>query len=70
MAEPHIPTEQMGVLFEPFVRGSRASHEERSVGLGLYIVKEIVSAQGGEVTVTSNVDAGTTFTLELPQQVP
>ena len=51
-------------LFEPFRRGSVRAD---SLGLGLYIVKEIVRAHGGQVEVMSpDADGKTTFVVELP----
>jgi sigma-B regulation protein RsbU (phosphoserine phosphatase) len=38
------------------------------VGLGLFIVHEIVRAHGGEVAVRSAADEGTTFTVTLPKR--
>lgn len=64
---PEISTQQIERMFQPFVRGSQAGRHQRSVGLGLYIVKEIVAAHGGTVSVDSAHEAGTTFTLLLPK---
>lgn len=41
-----------------------------SLGLGLYIVREIVIAHRGTVEVTSTAEEGTTFTVRLPQLRP
>lgn len=41
-----------------------------SLGLGLFIVKELVRAHGGTVDVTSSPSAGTTFSIRLPRQAP
>lgn len=49
-------------LFEPMTRHSDRRDDVRSVGLGLFIVKEIAKAHGGDVSVRSNVTDGTTFT--------
>ena len=55
-------------IFQPMQRGSAAVDPRgRSVGLGLFIVRHIVDALGGSITVTSSADAGTTFTLSLPR---
>jgi signal transduction histidine kinase len=51
-------------LFDPFKRG-RDTKRPGGLGLGLYIVREIVSAHGGTIEVTSD-NAGTTFRVVLP----
>ncbi|MGH8074205.1 MAG: PAS domain-containing sensor histidine kinase [Lysobacter sp.] len=55
-------------LFQPMVRGTEADIGSRSVGLGLYIVAEIMRAHGGTVTVISTVGHGTEFQAEFPQR--
>lgn len=63
-----IPDELMPSLFEPFRRGKdrRGAH---GLGLGLYIVREITVAHGGEVTVASPAERGTTtFEVRLPRR--
>ncbi|WP_224240720.1 sensor histidine kinase [Hyalangium gracile] len=58
-------------IFEPLRRGKRrASRSDRSIGLGLYIVRELVLAHGGTVDVTSTEAEGTTFTVSLPRTPP
>jgi signal transduction histidine kinase len=58
-----ISPERMGRIFEPFVRDvTKAS----SVGLGLYVVGNLVTAMGGRMSVTSEIGVGTTFTVTLP----
>lgn len=61
-----IPPVLLPTIFEPMVRGSRAGASDRSVGLGLFIVRAIAVAHGGDVKVVSTQDEGTTFTLEFP----
>lgn len=61
---PPIPDGVMRELFEPFHRGEGTSE---SVGLGLFIVREIARAHGGRVTASSHAAHGTTFTLHLPR---
>lgn len=60
-----IPAEDRDRIFEPFERLTRSSAEE-GAGLGLYIVREIVRAHGGRISVDSRPAAGTTFTVHLP----
>lgn len=63
-----ISPERIVALFEPMARSSLdSSNPTRSVGLGLYIVKKIVEAHGGEVGVESSEAQGTTFTVRLPR---
>jgi sigma-B regulation protein RsbU (phosphoserine phosphatase) len=59
-----IPAEVLPRLFEPMVRGAEA--RSQGVGLGLYIVREIVRGHSGQVQVTSSADAGTAFVIVLP----
>ena len=63
---PAIAPQAMGSLFQPMTRGTADSGEVRSVGLGLFIVREIARAHGGEVRVASSADSGTTFSVLLP----
>ena len=53
-------------IFEPFRRGDASGNVWGGVGLGLYIVKEIVRAHGGTVGLQSAAPEGTTFTVVLP----
>lgn len=62
-----IPTEKLEHIFERFyqVDGS-ARRRYGGVGLGLSLVKEIVEAYGGRITVESQLGQGSTFTVYLP----
>lgn len=67
-----IPSDQLQAIFEPLVQAPNASAEvhERSrtsLGLGLFIVREIVLAHGGTISVESSAAAGTEFTIRLPR---
>jgi signal transduction histidine kinase len=62
-----IPAEVLPVLFQPLTRGSGVGGAERSVGLGLFIVRHIVEAHGGRVEVASSESNGTTFSVHLPR---
>jgi signal transduction histidine kinase len=62
-----IPPEEHARIFEPFYRrGSELRRETPGVGIGLTIVKHVVEAHGGRVTVRSAVGQGSRFTIELP----
>ena len=63
-----IPEALQTRIFEPMTRGSGEPSAKRSVGLGLYIVREIAKAHGGTATVTSTEETGTTFTVTLPRE--
>ena len=67
-----IPPGALQVIFEPLVQAPNdpSDLDERSktsMGLGLYIVREIVRGHGGEITVTSTLEAGTEFLIRLPR---
>ena len=68
-----IAEDAMGSIFDPLVRAisetSGPQAPSTSLGLGLFIVKEVVIAHGGSITVTSNVGDGTTFTVVLPKSI-
>ncbi len=62
-----IPPEAMARLFSEFFRADNAKQSGRTgTGLGLSIVKEIIERAGGQITVESTLDQGTTFRFWLP----
>lgn len=64
-----IPKEDQGNLFEPFKSKGKPGARREGLGLGLYIVQQIVEAHGGTVDVIS--EAGkTTFRVKLPTVPP
>ena len=64
---PAIPPEDLPHIFDRFYRGDKArTHSENSYGLGLAIAYGIAQEHGGDLTVKSNEDEGTTFTATLP----
>jgi signal transduction histidine kinase len=71
---PAIPPDLLPTLFDPLKRyatqESVAQRTPGSIGLGLYIVREIVAANGGRVSVTSTAEEGTTFTVFIPRLLP
>ena len=65
-----IPPDVLPTLFDPLVRGPDADRQRRapgSIGLGLYIVREIAAAHGGFADLASTAEAGTTATVRLPR---
>ncbi|MDX3057705.1 HAMP domain-containing sensor histidine kinase [Streptomyces sp. NE06-03E] len=63
---PGIPEESMGRVFTRFWRGSKRG----GTGLGLYIVKGIVEAHGGTITVARGPGGGAEFRFILPVSTP
>jgi PAS domain S-box-containing protein len=65
-----IPAEAQPYIFEPFrqVDGSM-TRKHRGTGLGLSIVKALTELMGGIITLQSEVDRGSTFTITLPLTV-
>jgi signal transduction histidine kinase len=64
-----IPTDQLDAIFVPFVQLEASVHRgnDRGVGLGLAISRQLARAMRGDVTVESVVGGGSTFTLRLPR---
>jgi signal transduction histidine kinase len=63
---PGIAQEHLGHLFERFYRVPETRIVNHGTGLGLFICQEIIHGHGGEITVSSEVSKGTTFTITLP----
>ena len=64
---PPIPPEVQARIFQPMTRGSSAGSASRSIGLGLFIVREIAKAHRGTASVASTAEGGTTFTTIFPR---
>jgi len=67
---PGIPASDQERLFRPFERGRGRAAAGGGLGLGLFIVREIVEAHGGMVSLCSAPGEGTTFVIELPRTPP
>lgn len=66
---PTIPPSVLGQIFDPLKRGSTQGDSQdvpEGLGLGLFIVREIALAHGGEVEVRSE-EGETTFAVRLPR---
>jgi signal transduction histidine kinase len=57
-----IPAENLGTVFEPFF----STKGQKGTGLGLSITYGLVQKLGGNISVASEVDKGTSFTITLP----
>jgi len=62
-----IPAEARAFIFDPFRQVDNSiTRENRGTGLGLSITKQLVELMGGEITLESEVDQGSVFTVYLP----
>ena len=68
---PSIPSDRQYTIFDPFTHGMASDEpnvrQPGRLGLGLYIVKQIIDAHGGSMEVQSGAPGGTTFTVKLPK---
>lgn len=62
-----IPGPLLPHIFNPFRNTRHRRGQSRGLGLGLFIVREIVRAHGGTVEISSSEAAGTTFSIRLPR---
>jgi two-component system sensor histidine kinase ArlS len=60
-----IAAEEIQQIFQPFYRGS-GTHDSRGFGLGLALAQRIVALHKGTIQVSSDMQTGTNFTIELP----
>ena len=67
---PVIPEAEWQAIFKPLVQLAESEDSDArprtSLGLGLFVAKEIAASHGGTITVTSNADAGTIFKIRMP----
>jgi PAS domain S-box-containing protein len=66
-----IPPESIGTIFEPFqlADAAKLSRKYDRIGLSLSIARKVVQMHGGDITVRSVVNTGSTFTIHLPKEV-
>ena len=64
-----IAKEDLPFIFDKFYKTDKSrSEDKKSMGLGLYIVKTIITLHGGEIVVTSDVDRETCFSAWIPEK--
>jgi signal transduction histidine kinase len=68
--EGAIPESILPNLFDAFRGSLHRRKQSRGLGLGLFIVREIVRAHGGNVEVSSSLADGTTLSVRLPRHSP
>ena len=66
---PPIPASLLPTIFDAFQRGGPGEDgHEGGLGLGLYIVQQLVEAHDGSIEVCSTAESGTTFTVHWPRR--
>lgn len=65
-----IEQDQLNLVFDSFQQlDSNLSKKYRGTGLGLYIVKELVELMGGTISLESELNIGTSFSIRIPVEV-
>jgi len=66
-----IPEDAISTIFDPLVRSAdeELGQPSTSLGLGLFIVRQVVDAHHGTIEVSSNEVDGTVFMVVLPRKV-
>lgn len=63
-----IDVETLQTIFDPVARVESENATYAGLGLGLFIVRKVVDAHGGNVSVEASAQDGTTFTMVLPRR--
>ncbi len=64
-----IPESEKDKVWEPFFRGSNVEAHS-GLGLGLYVVKQLLEPMAGKITLANNPTGGAIFTVKLPLKPP
>ncbi len=64
-----IASDDLPFIFDRFWRGDKSRSGRTNSGLGLAIAKQLIQAHGGTIEVQSEVGKGTSFIIELPEQI-
>ena len=67
-----IAKNQFASIFEPFqlADAAKLSRKYDRLGLSLSVAKQIIHMHGGDITVDSTVNVGSTFTIHIPKKLP
>jgi signal transduction histidine kinase len=67
-----IPKNALASIFEPFqlADAAKLSRKYDRIGLSLSIAKKVIEMHGGDIIVKSSENAGSTFTIHLPEEAP
>jgi two-component system sensor histidine kinase KdpD len=66
---PGISAADLPHLFDRFYRGAAAQARTSGTGMGLWIARGLLAAEGGRIWVENNADRGATFTMSVPAVV-
>ncbi|NJN21925.1 MAG: response regulator [Leptolyngbya sp. RL_3_1] len=66
---PGISPDEIDQLFDPFVQTATGHRSQEGTGLGLPISQQFVQLMGGDLTVATALDHGSTFTFTLPVRI-
>jgi len=61
-----IATEDQEIVWKKFARGKSQDYKTKGTGLGLYLVKYFIELHGGQISMKSELNKGTTFIVKLP----
>src|SRR5512133_718529 len=61
-----VSPQEMSLLFQPYQRARLAEGSQDRLGLGLYVTKGLVEANGGRIWAESEVGKGSTFHFTVP----
>ena len=61
-----IPEDQIETIFDPFARLDNSPDNPEGSGLGLYITKKLIELMSGTVSIKSELDVGSTFSILIP----
>jgi signal transduction histidine kinase/ligand-binding sensor domain-containing protein/CheY-like chemotaxis protein len=63
---PGIARDEQEIVFDPFVQSTTGQENHEGTGLGLTISQQFANLMGGDLTLRSELDVGSAFTLEVP----